>query len=450
MNNRLPGTPLPSKKYWRALLPLAVLLASCGGDGGSDATTATASPITGPVATPVPGTTPTPAPAITATPTPGITPTPAPVVTAVPTPGVTATPIPTATPVPTPVPTPAPGATCTGNGKTYTEVYKTATSRWCVAPSVWASNSADIKKFFPYGEQVVSSLQSIFSVSANQTFVYQVDTPNGGAHTGSDFGLGVSVTGDAFYGGYPDSQTGTSIVGFWGYLLTLHEAINVWTGLVSAGWPTDWWADHRSPFPNTMDFHILQTIGDAQNNDTLRMAARTQKQRFIDPAASGYDTEVVMFESFATRFGGYTPFQRMFQLMQADGLRWDQAAANPSQLLSEYVIAYVQLGTRTTSDMTASDFIAAGVGSKDPATTAYTPQASHVKAIGDAHCSIAGARSDPAITSAQLLAALGHLRSGDYANASIHSRACSTTPAANAPAECSCSSGTGQWVAKWN
>ena len=453
--NNLSRLIIRHKNHWLAALPLAALLAGCGGDNNNDATTTTTTvavlqPATpSPTPMPIAGVTtiPTTPPVVTATPAP----TPAPAVT--PTPVITPTPVhatPTPTPVPTSAPTPAPLASCTGGGLTYTEVYKTATTRWCVAPSVWASNSADIKNFYAYGEQVVSTLQSLFSVSPGQPFVFQVDAPTGGAHTGSDFGTGVSVTGDAFYGGYPDSSTNANIPGFWGYLLTLHEAINVWTGTVSSGWPTDWWADHRSPFPNTMDFHVLQTIADAQNNNTLRMAARTQKHRFTDASSSDYDTEVVMMESFATRFGGYTPYQRTFQLVEADGMKWDQAAANPSQLLSEYVIAYLQLGMRTTTDMTSSDFISSGVGTKDEKTPAYTPAASHVKAIADAHCSIAGARSDPAITQSQLNTALSHLRSGDYANALIHSRACTSTPVANAPGECSCNSGTSQWTAPWN
>jgi len=141
-------------------------------------------------------------------------------------------------------------------------------------------------------------------------FVFKITTPTGGAATGCGFskwGLQSTfcntVTGDAFTQAPKNPVTGESVQGFWGYLLPLHESINVFTGLLSSGWPMDWWADHRSPFPNAMDAVFMQSIADNNalldpaTKQSLRASARLQLERFTDPASHTrkYDTEVVMF-----------------------------------------------------------------------------------------------------------------------------------------------------------
>jgi hypothetical protein len=337
----------------------------------------------------------------------------------------------------------------------WVEAYKSSLTRWCVEPGVWATHANDIKKFFAYGDDVVTTLQTLFAMPAKGLpFHIQVEAPNGGAHTGSNFGEGIGVTGDAFWNNssYRNAAGQTvNVPGFWGYLLTLHEAVNVWTGWVSPGWPTDWWADHRSPFPNSMDYRVMTSIGTSQNNATLLNAADMQHRRMGVPGINEYDSEVAMFDNFYDRYGGYDGFVRAFKLVQADGMQWDRLGANPSAARTHYVIAYLHLGFGTTADLTKSDFIAAGVGSKDTQVSNYTAQISTaaVKGVGDAHCSIAGARTDPGVTAGAINTALNNLRNGSYANAKVAQRSCTLTPAAAAPAECKCDAGTQQWTAKW-
>ena len=327
-------------------------------------------------------------------------------------------------------------------------------SRWCIDPSVWSEHSADFKKFYPYGNDVVTNLETLFAYTPDGLpFTYEATVPTGGAHTGSDFGFGDTVTGDAFWNDYTYQNAKGKTVdvpGFWGYLLSLHEAINDWTGEITSNWPTDWWADHRSPFPNSMDYHVMEVIGTSEGNQTVLDAADAQHRRFGVAGQPEYDSEVAMFDSFYDRFGGFTPFANTFALIQADQMEWSQVAPNPSALLSEYVIAYLQLGMRTTSDLTQSDFVAAGVGTKDTTIASYAVSSKVVKSVGDAHCSIAGARSDPAVSQNTLDAALDKLRHGNYAQAFVTSRSCKTTPKSQAPAECSCSGATLAWVAPWS
>lgn len=337
--------------------------------------------------------------------------------------------------------------------KDYIQGHKSRLARWCIEPQVWQEHRLDFKKFWPYGNDVITTLEDLFDYTPDGLpFVFQANEPNGWASTGSDFGLGDQVTGDAFWNDYTYRDASGNIVdvpGFWGYLLSLHEAINVWTGEITGNWPTDWWADHRSPFPNSMDYHIMKVIGEKENNPTVLAAADAQHRRFGIKGLNEYDSEVAMFDSFYDRFGGFDAFSRTFRLIQDDKMQWSDVAPNPSPLLSEYVIAYLQLGFKTKTDLTKSDFVAAGVGTKDTTIPPYTVSPNHVKSIGDAHCSIAGARTDPNVSQSKINTALDHLRHGDFSQAFVTSRSCKQTPPDQAPAECSCNGSSLKWVASW-
>ena len=362
------------------------------------------------------------------------------------------------TPEMPPAPAPTLGTCGTANGATYVLAYNSPTTRWCVSADVWELHAADItstdSKYFDYGEQILTTLGTLFTnpQPAGKQFTFQLDSPNGIAHTGTNFGDGVSVTGDAFWN-VVDTKLSNgkslSITGFWGYLLTLHEAINDWTGRVSGGWPMDWWADHLSPFPNSMDYHVMLSIGQSQGNTTLTNAALYQHERFGVSGLTDYEPEVAMFDSFYDRFGGYAGFVNTFSLLQGDGLKFGGVdKSNPGATLTEYTMAYLDLGFRTTTDLTG-DFIAAGVGTRDKTISPYTPDKTHVKAIADAHCSIAGAKGDPAVSGSTLSTALANLRSGAYSTAKIATQqSCTLTASAMRPAECTCAA-NGQWVAPW-
>jgi hypothetical protein len=323
------------------------------------------------------------------------------------------------------------------------ERYRSAKTVWCVNPNIWASNQADIEKFFPYGDRVVDKLIELFAVSPDDLpYTIEATEPNGGAMTPSHFGPGVAVTGDAFY-----NEVG-GVVGFYGYLLVLHEFVNQWTGLVTGGWPTDWWADHRSPFPNSMDEQIMRALGETA-------AADIQHGRFSDPQSGDYDPEVVMFNEHFDAYG-FAGLARAFALIRADGLKWfdlrdppnytDQTtfvSGNPSALLSSYVTAYLSLG----AGVNVTDaFVARTVGQKPPSwTDAWdadtTPTTAAVTAIANAHCSIGAA----AAAGQSVDAARAALRKGDYASATLAATASCTH---DCPSECACSDANA-CVAPW-
>ncbi len=102
-------------------------------------------------------------------------------------------------------------------------------------------------------------------------------------------------------------------------------------------------------------------------------------------------------------------------MIQADALALgtDDPTVNPSPLLTEYTIAYIQLGIRTTKDLTQSLFVASGVGTLDTTIAPYTVDSNAVRAIGTAHCSIVAAAAAGVNVSTQLSA----LQTGSYGNA---------------------------------
>src|SRR5262249_31295477 len=104
---------------------------------------------------------------------------------------------------------------------TQTQVYKSQTTVWCVENSIISKYGTFPSVFYKFGDNVIQELVTLFKVPAQGVYTFEASVPNGGAHTGSECcGLGVTVTGDAFY------NDGYGVQGFWGYLLSLHESIN--------------------------------------------------------------------------------------------------------------------------------------------------------------------------------------------------------------------------------
>ena len=191
-----------------------------------------------------------------------------------------------------------------------TQQYQSAYTIWCVDDTVWASGQSAFQgTFFPYGDAVVKELESLFAVTPQGLpLIIEAVAPDGGAQTppmccgnGCDQNpcLGEAVTGDAYTG------NAYGVQGFWGYLLTLHELVNQWTGYVSGGWPTDFWADHVSAFPNSMDWHIMATLGTQLGDANLTKASAAQKARFY-PGGDSVDPRVGMFDQSSTCRGWVT------------------------------------------------------------------------------------------------------------------------------------------------
>jgi uncharacterized membrane protein YgcG len=323
-------------------------------------------------------------------------------------------------------------------GANETQVYASKTSVWCVDNGIVQKYGAFPSAYFAYGDGVISELVALFNVPAQGVYTFEAGPNTGGAHTGSECcGLGVTVTGDAFYG------NAYNVTGFWGYLLSLHETINDWTGQVSGGWPTDFWADHVSAFPNSMDWQIMAELGAKNKDANLQAAAVAQKARFY-PNGDSVDARVPMFDGiFALPNMGFTGYSHVFGYVEKDMLSWDAVAVNgnnPDQRRTEYVIAYLSLGPGKSLLPTMQ---AANVANGQPdgaGDAGYTAQQANVDAIATAHCSIAAAAAGGSDETADLAA----LRAGNYAGVKAHGPCGS-----GCPAECGCKSSANLCVAPW-
>lgn len=329
----------------------------------------------------------------------------------------------------------------------YTQQCTGTKSYWCVANGAPAGTLPEA--FCAYGDEVVGELEFIFNVEAPQMFQFDVEwPPTGGAQTPTACGtFGNAVTGDAF------TNVAYGASGFWGYLLALHEAVNQWTGLVSGGWPTDFWADHVSAFPNEMDWRIMATLGQSLSDPNLTASSAAQKGRFW-PGGDSQDSRVQMFDDIfvlPAMGNGYQGFSRIFGYVEEDALDWNDVAtngANPDERRSEYVAAYLSLGAgqsvlpilqdaSTGYASSATWPVCAGKWdgvSGDP-NPSYVCLESNIDAIATAHCSIA-ANGRPA-------ADLSLLEAGNFS--SVRAGPCGET----CPGECACDSTTGKCVAPW-
>jgi MYXO-CTERM domain-containing protein len=326
---------------------------------------------------------------------------------------------------------------------TETQVYSSATTVWCVDNGIIQQYGTFPSKYFSYGDGVIKLLPQIFNVPAQGVYTFEAGPHNGSAHTGSECcGLGVTVTGDAFYSPSGDNY---QVSGFWGYLLSLHETINDWTGQVSSGWPTDFWADHVSAYPNSMDWQILGTIGMQNNDANLMAASAAQKARFY-PNGDSVDPRVPMFDGiFALPNMGYPGYSHIFSYVQGDKINWDNVAnngANPDERRTEYVIAYLSLGPGisllpTVQKANVANGTDDGAMQNDPP---YTAQQANVDAIATAHCSIAAAKAQGSDVSADLQA----LQAGNYGAVKAQGKCGS-----GCPAECGCKMSANLCVAPW-
>jgi hypothetical protein len=302
-------------------------------------------------------------------------------------------------------------------------------SRWCIQNSVPNAQQALPKAFCSYGDKVIETLERVFNIPAGKVFEYELDAATGGAHTGTACNnLGDGVAYDAFTG----SAYGVS--SFWGYLLSMHEAINVWTGMASSGWPTDWWADHQSAFPNLMDFHIMEQVGSETADANLTKAAAAQKKRFY-PNGDSADAKVVALDNVFKAMpegDGFAGFSRMFALQTADGVKWDNLGVkNPDVKRSEYVVAYMSLAAgKSTLGLlqgpgdNGGGKICNGTPDGTAGDAPYTCDQANIDAIASAHCAL--------IANGKKMAELTALRTGKYTN--VPSTACG----GDCPSECGC------------
>ena len=121
---------------------------------------------------------------------------------------------------------------------------------------------------------------------------------------------GIGCSYDAFSG------RANGIKAYWAHILITHEMVNLFTGaVVSGGWPVDWWANHRSPFPlmTAVEIEYSARAGDGgvpRSSGTWRSSGRN-----VPELKDQY---------------GWSMFRKAFRTAVEDGINWDAFGANPS------------------------------------------------------------------------------------------------------------------------
>jgi len=139
---------------------------------------------------------------------------------------------------------------------------------------------------------------TIFPVPRGKMDLVLDPASQGGARTGTTFGpYGVSISPDSVYNIF------NGIQGFYYKILSLHETVNVWTGVLARNWP---WADGSqlwktsSPFPNMCDIVMTSELG-------LVDISQAQSQRMLN------DSGVQLLYGLQSTYG-WTPYRTLFSL----------------------------------------------------------------------------------------------------------------------------------------
>jgi len=181
----------------------------------------------------------------------------------------------------------------------------------------------DISWFFPYIERVYAQLKEKLGHEPSQHLPIKCTIKKG-----PEGGIGGWTAS-----GEMGVKAGDFTRNRWCLVISAQELVNLFTGSVTSGWPTDWWANHRSPFPIMVAVEIVRDLGYLQE-------------------ASDYDLDfqkdpLYMWHKNLKVSHGWDVYRNMLSAMKMDQIRLDQVGENPSPTLTNYVLAYMKIGTPT-------------------------------------------------------------------------------------------------------
>jgi hypothetical protein len=206
---------------------------------------------------------------------------------------------------------------------------------WFARQDQFQEHRADIAALYDYADKAFDKLCQSWGLKPpeDRYALLVMDRPGGGFAAGDTAEVravtgkkspGIGCAYDAFSG------SAHGLKAYWAHILITHEMVNLFTGeVVSGGWPVDWWANHRSPFP-------LMTAVEIEYALVPQMAVFHEREGRQDPL-------VGMFLQLKDQFG-WAMFRKAFRTAIDDGIHWDAFGANPSPLRTAYVAAYLQIG----------------------------------------------------------------------------------------------------------
>jgi hypothetical protein len=220
-------------------------------------------------------------------------------------------------------------------GPRYQMIHEGKHWTWFAPQDQFRRHKADIAALYDYADKAFDRVRDSWGLKPpKDKYTLLVMAQTGGGFAAGDISEARAITGkespgigcayDAFSG------TANGIKAYWAHILITHEMVNLFTGqVVSGGWPVDWWANHRSPFP-------LMTAVEIEYALVPQMAVFHERQ-------GREDRLVGMFLELKDQFG-WAMFRKAFRAAIDDGIKWDAFGANPSALRTAYVAAYLQIG----------------------------------------------------------------------------------------------------------
>jgi hypothetical protein len=217
----------------------------------------------------------------------------------------------------------------------YEKIHEGKHWSWYAPHAQYRSHKAEIATLYDYADKAFEKLCDSWGLKPpRDRYTLLVWDRAGGGFAAGNIGEvsaithkespGIGCAYDAFSG------SAHGIKGFWAHILITHEMVNLFTGaVVSGGWPVDWWANHRSPFP-------LMTAVEIEYALVPNMAMIHEREGREDPL-------VGMFLQLKDQYG-WAMFRKAFRAAIDDGINWEALDRNPSALRTAYVAAYLQIG----------------------------------------------------------------------------------------------------------
>jgi hypothetical protein len=221
---------------------------------------------------------------------------------------------------------------------TYSEtvVHSTAHINWIARSDIYGSYQSGFQAFFDFADSAYTQIEQFLAISSPVVPLKIRVTDSWGYGASASYGelelsyamlISSAATAPSWIQSFPRPANE------WAYGVIVHEMVNVFSGSVTRDWPTDWWADTRSPFPAMVAVKVLEALG--QQNFAIRQ-----------DAALGPDPLYQMFKHFQETYG-WTMFQRAFSMMRSDEIDLSQIGQNPSVLKAHYVAFYLSEGAGT-------------------------------------------------------------------------------------------------------
>lgn len=221
----------------------------------------------------------------------------------------------------------------------YILVHSSQYWNWYATEERWNANSQAYQAQLSFPDQVYEKMKEFLGIdpiqgTPDKRFYLLVNEQTGGGFAAGHIseigkGPGIGISWDAWTNQFAGNT-------YWSHELIAHETVNVFTGLILSGWPVDWWANHRSPFPFMVKIKILEALG-------YRDGSQADRERS--------DTLTKMFLDLQTKYN-WDLYRQLLKHIANDGWNsWDtlteSGGSNPSVLRSSYVAAYLSAAANT-------------------------------------------------------------------------------------------------------